>query len=237
TDSADLVLQEPFYAPSTEGALDHLFSQRDAIKARIEGIANFMDGESRNALYYCLQGATDPKAGRSAAPEVEKLLNVEKATAALDADFWDRATQLTDVQECMPEKRRYDWYELIQKRETPPFTPENVLPTFEDLLSSRAKFFAERVDGVFQALSRTHVTNQPEGFGKRMIINYILSDFGGYANYERVGYIHDLRCVIARFMGRDEPKREDSSHAVMHAAKTPGKWITIDGGALRLRVY
>lgn len=231
----DLVLSEPFYAPSTDGAIDHLFSMRDAVKARIESIANFMDGETRNALHYCIEGAKHESDRHGLT--VSNLLNVEAAIKALDADYWNRAMDLTDVRECMPQARRSDWHELIRTHATPDFIPENVIPTFQDLLASRSKFFAERVDGMFRALSRSHVTNQPEGFSKRMILQYVLSEWGSGTNYERVGYIHDLRCVIAKFMGRDEPNSNDSDRAVRVAAENAGQWITIDGGALRLRVY
>src|SRR5690606_33886136 len=119
----------------------------------------------------------------------------------------------------------------------PRFTPDNVLPTFEFLLASRHRVLAEKVDGLFQNLSRTHVTNQPEGFGKRMILQYVVSESGSYPDPRRVGYIHDLRGVIARFMGRDDPHYNDTRAAVMRAVEVAGQWITLDGGALRLRVY
>lgn len=235
-ESTGLVLEEPFYAPSNEGALDHLFSRREAVKSRIAAIAGFMDGEVRLALGYCLSAARLANHDR-ACIDADQLLNVETATAALDADLWNQAMQLTDVMECMPEARRSDWNKQIRDHTTPEFTPDNVLPTFEFLLSSRSKFLAERVDGVFRALSREHVTNQPEGFSKRMILNYVLCEYFGHPEYTRVGYIHDLRCVIARFMGRDDPQREDSNRAIRFASENAGHWVTIDGGALRLRVY
>ena len=236
-DSADLVLQEPFYAPSTEGALDHLFSRRDAIKGRIEAIASFMDGEARQALDHFLRGAQVASRFSRSIPDASELLNVEQAVASLDARLWNEAMQLTDVMDCMPEDRRYEWHEQIQKHTTPPFTPDNVIPTFEFLLGNRAKFLAEKVDGLFRNLSRAHVTNQPEGFGKRMILQYVISDGGSYSDHTKVGYIHDLRSVIARFMGRDDPQHEDTRVAIMRATECAGQWITLDGGALRLRVY
>ena len=235
-ESTDLVIDQPFYAPSNEGALDHLFSRREAVKARIEAIAGFMDGEVRLALGYCLSAARLANHDRGSI-DAEQLLNVETATAALDADLWSQAMKLTDVMECMPQDRRGEWHEQIRTHQTPPFTPENVLPTFEFLLGSRAKFLAERVDGMFRALSRTHVTNQPEGFSKRMILNYVISDFGQYPDHTRSGYIHDLRCVIARFMGRDDPNHADTDRAIRIASENAGAWMTLDGGALRLRVY
>lgn len=235
-EDGELVVSEPFYAPSTEGALDHLFTRREAIKGRIEAIAGFMDGEARMALGCFLSGHSVANRERYA-PSADELLNVEHAVASLDAGLWDQAMRMTDVMDCMPEARRYEWHEQIKKHATPEFTPDNVLPTFEFLLTSRNRFLAEKVDGLFQNLSRTHVTNQPEGFGKRMILPYVLSSWGNYANGDKVGYIHDLRGVIARFMGRDDPHYNDTSAAIARAAERSGKWITLDGGALRLRVY
>ena len=232
-----LTISDPFHAPSTEGALDHLFSRREAIKGRIEAIASFMDGEARQALDHFLRGAQVASRFSRSIPDASELLNVEQAVASLDARLWNEAMQLTDVMDCMPEDRRYEWHGQIQKHTTPPFTPDNVVPTFEFLLGSRHKFLAEKVDGLFRNLSRTHVTNQPEGFGKRMILQYVISDFGSYSDHTKVGYIHDLRSVIARFMGRDDPHHEDTRIAIARATECAGQWITLDGGALRLRVY
>lgn len=233
---SDLVLAEPFYAPSTEGALDGLLSQRDGMKARIQSVAASIDDESRGAMGYFLQ-SSGAKSGYHVAISVDDLLDTPGAIAALDADYWHRAMDLTDVYNCMPQARRDEWSNMIRERKTPEFTADAVIPTFEDLLSSRAKFFAERVDGIFRELSHTHVTNRSEGFSKRMILQYMLSEWGGSGDHRRVGYLHDLRCVIAKFMGRDEPDRNNSDRAVRVAAESAGHWITLDGGALRLRVY
>src|SRR5690606_26722574 len=178
-EAGELVLQETFYAPSTDGALDHLFARREAIRERIEAIASFMDGEARMALACFLDGHSVANRERYT-PDVEALLDVDQAIASLDAGMWDQAMRLTDVMDCMPEARRHEWHEQIRNHTTPEFTPDNVLPTFEFLLASRHRFLAEKVDGLFQNLSRTHVTNQPEGFGKRMILQYVVSESGSY---------------------------------------------------------
>lgn len=49
-DTDELILSEPFHAPAVDGAMDRLFSQRDAIKARIEGIARALEIYSRIGL-------------------------------------------------------------------------------------------------------------------------------------------------------------------------------------------
>jgi hypothetical protein len=238
-ESTGLVLADLFHAPSTDGALDHLLSFRESIVERIHAIAGFTDS-ARTALGFFLEGAKVHAHScdrYGVVTDANELLNEERAIAALDAHLWKKAMDLTDVYDCMPQARRDEWNEQIQNHKTPPFTKENVAATFDFLLSSRSKFFAERVDGIFQSLSRRHVTNQPEGFGKRMILSHVLSEFGKSPDYRRAGTINDLRCVIARFMGRDEPAYAESDRVIRIASEQPGKWTTIDGGALRLRVY
>jgi hypothetical protein len=119
----------------------------------------------------------------------------------------------------------------------PDFEEKSVRATLNDLLASRHKFLSERVDGIFRALSGEHVTNSPAAFSKRMIIAYLFNSYNS-ANHDRVGYINDLRCVIAKFMGREEPKWYSSSKIVEYARRNRrGQWVTLDGGALRLRAY
>ena len=164
-----------------------------------------------------------------------KVFNREHATKQLAADYWDKALKLTDVLDVMPEARRHEWAEQIRELETPPFEEEAVRSTLTALLQSRSRFFAERVEGIFRALSREHVTNAPQGFGKRMII-YAMDQFG-YPDYKAAGHINDLRCVIARIMGREEPNRNATGPALTAARRQSGDWLSIDGGALRIRVY
>jgi hypothetical protein len=110
-----------------------------------------------------------------------------------------------------------------------------VRDTLSGLLAARAKFFAERVDGIFRGLSGEHVTNSPAGFGKRMIISYVLNY--GSIRTETAGLINDLRCVIAKFMGRDEPKHGSADVLIREMYRRTGQWVSIDGGTLRIRVY
>ncbi|NUO15125.1 MAG: restriction endonuclease subunit M, partial [Planctomycetaceae bacterium] len=88
--------------------------------------------------------------------------------------------------------------------------------TLKGLLLQRETFFAERVDGLFRSLSKTHITNAPEGFGKRMILARAVNEWGG-VDHSTAGVINDLRCIIARFMGRDEPKWDATSSVVRYA--------------------
>jgi hypothetical protein len=101
----------------------------------------------------------------------------------------------------------------------------------------RTQFLSERVDGIFRGLSGDHVTNRPEGFGKRMIIANVIDGFGYIASNSRTGLINDLRAIIAKFMGRDEPTYSATSDLIKSLKWEYGKWFNVDGGALKIRLY
>lgn len=191
-------------------------------------------GETAGAIGYFIDGNRDSSARY--APAVERLFKVDGALAALNAAYWSKTLALTDVLDCMPQKRRDEWNKSITEQACPDFEEATVRATLESLLSSRSKFFAERVDGIFRNLSGEHITNSPAGFGKRMIIGYVLNDYYS-VNHGRAGYINDLRAVIAKFMGRDEPKHYVSSRLIETMKNHWGEWVTVDGGALRIRLY
>jgi len=224
-----------FFAPVDSSLLGSLFTTYRLTRANIERMGQFMASDDcRIAMRYYLDACKDDQ-GRCGL-QVDRLLRTDAAVSALNAEYWDRALKLTDVLECMPQKRRDDWYKAIRDMETPDFTEETVVNTMQELLNSREKFLAERVDGIFRALSGEHVTNAPSGFGKRMIL-YACGNFG-MINHTNSGHITDLRKIIARFMGRDEPTGYGITDSVIHTGmRQTGEWLTIDGGAMRIRCY
>lgn len=240
TEVAELLLEaEAFFAPVSTDMVTSMTARYNAERAKIEQFHRDYESTSLGGVisYFCRR-------------HEDRMPNfdLEMAICALNADFWSEALALTDVYEAMPQKRRTEWNEQLtawkepryrkgQKPEhdLPDFGEEVVRATLQDLLASRSRFFAERVDGIFRNLSRTHVTNSPAGFSKRMILNNVLSY--GSPDWTKCGYINDLRCVIAKFMGRDEPFHDATRPVVNAAMRNPGEWMNIDGGALRIRVY
>lgn len=107
--------------------------------------------------------------------------------------------------------------------------------TLKELLLERDKFLAERVDGIFRALSGEHVTNVPEGFSKRMII--YMGDKFTTVTLSAAGHIADLRHVIAHFIGRVPPGRYDTDRMLTRCAKYHGEWNEVDGGTLRVKTF
>lgn len=250
-DDFEVVSEEPFFAPVSSDLIDGLIGQYQAMRAKVERVAEVMNGpDLEGALHYFAEYAGKQERHLSSST-VNDLFNLEGAIAHLNAAFWSKAMQLTDVLDAMPQKRRDEWNRQItnplgEKKDrysnewiTPPipeFTDENVRSTLAALLTQRETFFAERVDGIFRSLSKTHVTNAPEGFGKRMIIARAINEWGT-VEHSTAGVINDLRCVIAKFMGRDEPKWDATSSVVKFARLRRGEWINVDGGAIRIRCY
>lgn len=234
-----------FFAPMASDLIDGLLGQYNVARRNIEAMATAVsDPQHASVLHYFISGNVEEQ--RYSIPStVETLFKLDGAVGQLNGDFWNRALRLTDVIDYMPQKRREEWHEQIrnplgrkknkhsQEAELPAlpdFEEDTVRGTLSGLLASRHKFLAERVDGIFRALSRTHVTNRPEGFSKRMII-------AGVHSYGTSGQINDLRCVIAKFMGRDEPKHGATDPVIKAAGRHNGEWMAIDGNSLRIRVY
>lgn len=235
-----------FFAPASTDMIDGLVGQYRAMRSRIEQVAALVTGETAGAISYFLDGNSSPD---RSAPSVDRLFQVGGAVKALDSAYWSKALQLTDVLNYMPQARRDAWnrqltawrdsrYKEGKKPEDdlPPFEEETVRSTLLALLNMRSQFLAERVDGIFRGLSGEHVTNSPAAFGKRMIVGYVLNDYWS-ANRGKCGLINDLRCVIAKFMGRDEPGYSASEGLINRLKGRWGEWVPVDGGALRIRLY
>jgi len=246
-----------FFAPASADLVDGLIGGYLSERGRIEQLHEMMTGGGfSGALWYFMEGNTSDQ-GRYYTTDIARLMQLEPAIATLNASYWGKALSLTDVYECMPQKRRTEWQEQIRNpmgkkassrrhnnesldewevHPLPDFEETTVRSTLNDLLLARSKFFAERVDGIFRALSGEHVTNSPAAFGKRMIVANMINSYDSI-DYERAGYLNDLRCVIAKFMGREEPRHGDTGPLLEVFRRRTGEWYEVDGGTLRMKMY
>jgi Domain of unknown function (DUF4942) len=228
-----------FFAPASTDMVDSLIAQYSATKAEIERVSGLVDQALSGGLFdYFVDGNCDRSRGGGLHLKhgTQSLFDKAGAIANLNSAYWAKAMQMTDVMEYMPQKRRDEWYTAIQDMTCPEFEEATVRDTLMGLLNMRSQFFAEKVDGIFRGLSGEHVTNSPMAFGKRMIVSHVLTEYGT-VDYRKSGLISDLRAVIAKFMGRDEPGHRSSEPIIRHGKQCRGEWVTIDGGALKIRVY
>ena len=224
---------ELFHAPSTDDAIDVLVSQHAQAKANILRIAEMMRGPEMLAAYGYFVASCDHE--RRYAPMIENVFIAEQAIKSLDAQYWDRAMDLTGVTDYMPDARRNEWRDSIRKMSTPAFTETDVRLTLKTLMSQRGEYLAEMVDEIFHGLSVEHVTNVPQGFGKRFIIESVKDGYGSWT-YRKRGLIQSLRNVVAKILGRDPPAAY-STDALIRDQPPDGKWCWIDGYAFRMRLY
>jgi hypothetical protein len=237
---ADGFIADPssFFALAPTDALSELLGRYRLARQQIAGVAAYLAGaEAHGVMPYFLEGnATRERGQLTMKNSAEQLFQEDGAVAALDSTYWSRALALTDVLDLMPQARRTEWSQQIREQTCPHFEEETVRATLRDLLNMRGQFFAERVDGIFRGLSGEHVTNAPEAFGKRMIVARMLTCYDTI-DHDRAGLVNDLRCVIARFMGRDEPKWTATGPVLESLRQRWGEWVSIDGGALRIKLF
>lgn len=223
-----------FFAPTSSSALDVLLGQYRQARDNIERVADFMAGQGMtDAAAYFIAG--NKERFHRFTPSAGDLFSRDAAIPALNAAYWKQALNLTDVLDYMPDAKRRAWFEQIEQMETPDFEEATVRATLSSLLAQRMDFLAEMVDGIFRGLSGEHVTNVPEGFRRRMIIQGVMSDYG--MTGRRAGLVHDLRSVIAKLMARGQPHYNVNAQMLNYCRARRGEWQAVDGGALRVRVY
>ncbi|OEO25146.1 hypothetical protein AX279_13740 [Pseudomonas sp. J237] len=245
---------DQFYAPVQFDALTLLASEHIRLRERIIEVHGIITQENVSGVMgFFFKGNGSDKYGHNASlrhlNSFTEIFNLEGALNELTANFWDRALRQTDLMEYMPQARRSQWTETLNawrehgyqrgknpEMDMPEFNLDNLRATVQGLLARRAEFLAERVDGIFRGLSKQHVTNVPEGFSKRMIMSGVFNEWGS-TDHEREGVVHDLRLVIAKFMGRDDPSRASTGQLLKTARASRGEWLEADGGAFRVRAY
>ena len=205
-------------------------------------------------------------------PNDENLRNVPQLNSVnLDfvkqniwAEYWRKVTDMTGALLIMPAERRDQWrsqftlgLQKVAKRDrggferqveefvgVPEFTADTVIPTMTSLLNDRHKYLAERVYGLFKALSPTHKTNKTYGFSEKLIISYCVTDFWNSSislNYHKADVIDDLR-VMLHFFAHKEFITLNSCSEMLSAAYRAhncetGQWMNVDGNLMRVKIF
>lgn len=215
--------------------IDQLLGQFRQREQAIESTKQFIDSAfTLGVMNYFIDGAR-----MAYGPEFRYSIpgDTEAAKASLRIEFWNRLLSDAQVFDVMPTAKREKARAQFSGLDCPPFDESTVRPTLESLLASRSTYFAERVDGVFNGLSRTHITNSPSGFSKKMILANVF-DQDGFLNAFKAGLISDLRGVVGRITGRGEPSEYATRKLLARIYQSAlGRKVSIDGGAFTVVVY
>lgn len=164
---------------------------------------------------------------------------VDHAIKSLDCEKWQAFFDKAETVRMLPTRMSSDFKAKIKARDIPPFTEEIVLSTLKSWMQSQYRFIAERIDGVFHALSPEHVTNSPAGFSKKMIISHVA---GMKSESKKGRYIDDLRVVIASFQNNENLLKGGNLESSklfdhLHAKGCFDTDIELDGGAIVCRLF
>lgn len=214
------------------------YRDRREILVRVASI--FADEQTRDVLRYFADGNDVSDRGGYIS---DRMFELPGAIKTLNATYWQRALEATDVLDVMPAERRKQWRQQIERRDVPEFTDAAIRATIAEHLAARHRYFAERVDGIFQALSPDHVTNLPTGFRSKLILNYVFDSYG-FSTQSRLDVLTDLRIVVARFMGRTDigegghVVRQLTGKLIDYARREArGEWVSVDGGAIEVKAH
>lgn len=214
-------------------SFNELLRQFEIDDASVRRTAAYMD-KGDNGLYFFAQASERD----GVVPSIH--FELDRGLRALWSHYWQQLMNLSQVTAVMPATRRNEWAEQIKAQSTIEFTPETARSTLENLLYRRKQFFVERVVGIFDNLSGSHVTNCPQGFGQRMIME--VADKAGFVNYRKVEFIHDLRLVLSALRGVPFGTQEAVTNTgdiftLLQKEAAFGEWHSMDGDAIRIKLF
>ncbi|HEN3378334.1 TPA: DUF4942 domain-containing protein [Yersinia enterocolitica] len=96
-------------------------------------------------------------------------------TRNLDRDIWRDLMKRSGMLSLMDAQARDQWYRNLEGDNIPAISEANILSTFEQLHHSKGEVFERGVINVFKGLSWDYKTNSPCSFGKKIIINNLVT--------------------------------------------------------------
>lgn len=133
----------------------------------------------------------------------------------VDAAAWQYLMHESGLRSLMDAKARADWDQSISEGNIPELTDANIRSTFQMLHDARGEIFERGVIACFKSLAWSYKTNQPQKFGKRIVISYLRHSVTGgrwgsagslgHVNHGRADALDDLSRVFAVVEGKPEP--------------------------------
>ena len=102
-------------------------------------------------------------------------------TRNIDRRIWRDLMNKSGMLSLMDAQARDEWHKSLEKDDIPAISEENILSTFEQLNHDKQAVFERGVINVFKALSWDYKTNSPCRFGKKIIMD-------GLVSYNRWGF-------------------------------------------------
>lgn len=148
-------------------------------------------------------------------------------TRNLDRSVWRDLMLKFGMISLMDAQARDEWHKNLEDGVLPEISEENILTTFEYLHHSKGEVFERGVVNVFKGLSWDYKTNSPCSFGKKIIINNLVTHnrWGFSLNWGwRRDQLTDLERMLFLLDGKPIPdNRGDVTTRLMeHIRDHPG---------------
>lgn len=218
-------------------SIERVVSGRDSALKQIEQLIQHLDAISR--LTSEIGGGTTQDWAMKAGHHYDSWLteNADKALPAItrniDRSIWRDLMLKSGMTALMDAQARDQWHKNLEEGDLPAISEANILSTFEQLHLNKMDVFERGIINVFKGLSWDYKTNSPCSFGKKIIINNLVTHnlWGFSLNWgRRRDQLADLERMLFLLDGKPIPdNRGDISTRLMeHIRDNPAKDVYED---------
>ena len=184
-------------------SIERIVTGRNAALTRIESLIRELDDIS--ILTHDIGGGTAQEWGMRDGHRydcwfTEKTVKAMKAiTRNIDRRIWRDLMSKSGMLSLMDAQARDEWHKSLEKDDIPAISEDNILSTFERLHQDKHAVFERGVINVFRGLSWDYKTNSPCKFGKKIIVDGLVS-FNRWGFSFTHGYRRDQLVDLERMM-------------------------------------
>lgn len=184
-------------------SIERVVTGRDSALKKIEQLIEQFDAISR--LTSEIGGGTAQDWAMKPGHRYDSWLT-EKADKAMpaithniDRNIWRDLMLKSGMMALMDAQARDQWHKNLEEGELPAISEANILSTFEQLHLNKMEVFERGIINVFKGLSWDYKTNNPCSFGKKIIINNLVTHnrWGFSLNW---GWQRDLLVDLERML-------------------------------------
>lgn len=162
-------------------------------------------------------------------------------TRNIDSSIWRDLMLKSGMMALMDAQARDQWHKNLEEGDLPAISEANILSTFEQLHLNKMDVFERGIINVFKGLSWDYKINSPCSFGKKIIINNLVTHnrWGFNLNWGwRRDQLADLERMLFLLDGKPMPdNRSDITTRLMaHIRDNPDKDVYEDG-FFRIRYF
>ncbi|PJE89600.1 DUF4942 domain-containing protein [Yersinia mollaretii] len=218
-------------------SIERIVTGRDTALKKIEQLIQQLDAISR--LTSEIGGGTAQDWAMKVGHRYDSWMteNADKALPAItrniDRSIWRDLMLKSGMMALMDAQARDQWHKNLEEGDLPAISEANILSTFEQLHLNKMDVFERGIINVFKGLSWDYKTNSPCSFGKKIIVNNLVSHsrWGFSLNWGlRRDQLADLERMLFLLDGKPIPdNRGDVTTRLMeHIRDNPSKDVYED---------